>query len=176
MLPSAARAGQVILLRTPTAGTSPQPRSGQVVEPDHDAVQRFGTPQDERSPRRSKRRRSGQVLQLSKFYPPVMGGIETVAWEITEGLNRAGTATDVLCSHHAPTTVVERASRGYRVVRASSWGRLLSTSVAPAMLGVLRRLRDDYDVIHLHMPDPMAAMAVSASATASCAWLASRRM
>ena len=41
-----------------------------------------------------------KVLQLSKFYPPVMGGIEAVAWELTEGLNRAGVATDVLCSSH----------------------------------------------------------------------------
>ena len=161
MLPSAARAGRVTLLRTPTAGAAaPQPRADRIVVADASSLDPIGSSAGPRAPRRNTRRRAGQVLQLSKFYPPVMGGIETVAWEITEGVNRAGTATDVLCSHHTATTVVERAERGYRVVRASSWGRLLSTSVAPAMLGVLRRLRDDYDVIHLHMPDPMAAMAV----------------
>jgi glycosyltransferase involved in cell wall biosynthesis len=114
--------------------------------------------------RRANRERvGGRVLQLSKFYPPVMGGIETVAWEITEGLNRAGAKVDVLCSHHRPATVVERSDHGYRIVRAGSFGRVLSTSVAPAMVGAMRRLRDRYDVIHLHMPDPMAALAVFAN-------------
>jgi glycosyltransferase involved in cell wall biosynthesis len=105
-------------------------------------------------------RRTGRTLQLSKFYPPVMGGIETVAWELTEGLNRAGMPTDVLCSHHLPRTVVDVAEAGYAIVRAASLGRVLSTSVAPAMVRELARLRDAYDVIHLHMPDPMGALAV----------------
>ena len=103
---------------------------------------------------------SGRTLQVSKFYPPVMGGIETVAWEITEGLNRAGVPTDVLCSHQAPRTVVEVADAGYTIVRAGSLGRVLSTSVAPAMVRALARLCGGYDVIHLHMPDPMGALAV----------------
>jgi glycosyltransferase involved in cell wall biosynthesis len=102
----------------------------------------------------------GRILQLSKFYPPVMGGIETVAWEVTEGLNRAGIQTDVLCSHHLPATVVERVPAGYRVIRASSLGRVLSTSVAPAMVRELHRIHDQYELIHLHMPDPMAALAL----------------
>jgi hypothetical protein len=66
--------------------------------------------------------RRHRVLQISKFFPPVMGGIETVAWEVTEGLNRAGIQTDVLCSHHLPATVAGRTSAGYRVIRASSLG------------------------------------------------------
>ncbi len=104
-----------------------------------------------------------RVLQLSKFYPPVMGGIETVAWELTEGLNRAGVVTDVLCSHHAREAVSEIVPGGYRVTRAGSLGRVLSTSIAPSMPGLLRRLQARYDLIHLHMPDPMAALAVWAS-------------
>jgi rhamnosyl/mannosyltransferase len=105
-------------------------------------------------------RTPGRALQISKFYPPVMGGIETVAWELTEGLNRAGTPTDVLCSHHLPATVADAADAGYTVVRAGSLGRVLSTSVAPAMVGELARRHALYDVIHLHMPDPMGALAV----------------
>jgi len=104
-----------------------------------------------------------RVLQISKFFPPVMGGIETVAWELAEGLNAAGLSADVLCSHHAPKTVVERATRGYRIVRAASLGRLLSTSMAPSMISALRRMVGDYEIVHLHMPDPMAALAVLAA-------------
>jgi glycosyltransferase involved in cell wall biosynthesis len=104
-----------------------------------------------------------RVLQLSKFFPPVMGGIETVAWEMAEGLHRAGAVADVLCSHHERRTVVERSARGYRIVRASSWGRVLSTSVAPAMVPELSRMAGEYGFIHLHMPDPMAALAYYAT-------------
>jgi rhamnosyl/mannosyltransferase len=101
-----------------------------------------------------------KVLQLSKFYWPVMGGIETVAWELTEGLNRAGIATDVLCSNQAPRSTRETFASGYQVVRAASWGMLLSTSMAPAMIFALRRAAPAYDIIHVHMPDPMAALAL----------------
>jgi glycosyltransferase involved in cell wall biosynthesis len=104
-----------------------------------------------------------RVLQISKFYPPVMGGIESVAWELTEGLNRAGVATDVLCSNQVGRTSRERTPLGYAVTRAASWGTMLSTSIAPAMLHQLRRARRAYDVVHVHMPDPMAAAAIWAA-------------
>lgn len=104
-----------------------------------------------------------KVLQLSKFYPPVMGGIESVAWELTEGLNRAGLRCDVLCSNQAPRTQSETTASGYEVLRAASWGQLLSTSMAPAMVHHVRRLADDHDVLHVHMPDPMAALALWAA-------------
>ncbi len=105
-----------------------------------------------------------KILQVSKFYPPVMGGIESVAWELTEGLNRTGMRADVLCSNQVPHNVRERSpGGGYEITRAASWGMLLSTSVAPAMVRHLRRLAGDHDVIHVHMPDPMAAFALWAA-------------
>ncbi len=101
-----------------------------------------------------------RVLQISKFYPPVMGGIESVAWELTEGLNRAGVRTNVLCANQRPRTVHEQVTAGYEITRAASWGMLLSTSMAPALVRLLRPLAADHDVLHVHMPDPMAAVAL----------------
>lgn len=101
-----------------------------------------------------------RVLQLSKFYQPIRGGIETVAWELAEGMNRLGVRTDVLCSNQAATSRRERFASGYEVVRAASWGMVLSTSIAPAMVRELHRVASQYDVVHVHMPDPMAAMAL----------------
>ena len=40
-----------------------------------------------------------KVLQLGKFYPPDIGGIETVIYDITECLNKSGIKCDVLCSN-----------------------------------------------------------------------------
>jgi len=101
-----------------------------------------------------------RVLQLTKFYPPVHGGMEATVWALTEGLNAAGVPTDVLCANQRPVTDCESAPAGYRIVRAASLGMLLSTSMAPAMVGQLRELAGGRDVIHVHMPDPMAALAL----------------
>jgi rhamnosyl/mannosyltransferase len=117
----------------------------------------------DRLPAATRRVRAPRVLQLGKYHPPVPGGIETVALELTRGLNRAGIATDVLCAGLSRRTVVERTDTGYRIVRAGSWGRLLSTAVSPAMVAALWEVRDEYDLIHLHMPDPMAALALMAA-------------
>lgn len=39
-----------------------------------------------------------KVLQFSKFYPPVHGGIEQVAFDISEGITKSnGQPVDVLC-------------------------------------------------------------------------------
>ena len=101
-----------------------------------------------------------RILQLSKFYPPVMGGIESVAFELTEGLNKVQIATDVLCAHTGWRTQRERASSGYSIVRAGAMAKVLSTSMSPALIREMVRMAGDYDLIHVQMPDPMAALAL----------------
>ncbi len=101
-----------------------------------------------------------KILQLSKFYPPVSGGIESVVYELTEGLNARGYAADVLCSHTTRGTVTERVPSGYSITRTSSWGKILSTSMSAAMLQELQRRAGKYDVIHVHLPDPLTNLAL----------------
>jgi glycosyltransferase involved in cell wall biosynthesis len=103
------------------------------------------------------------VLQVSKFYPPVFGGIESVAWELTEGLNKAGVRTDVMCSNQRPITQRDTFDAGYEVLRVASFGTVLSMSAAPAMLWQMARLRSRYSILHVHMPDPMAALSLWAA-------------
>jgi glycosyltransferase involved in cell wall biosynthesis len=101
-----------------------------------------------------------RTLQLSKFYPPVMGGIESVVFELTEGMNRLQQRADVLCANLRLKNETEQWPHGYSVTRAASFGRLLSTSMAPAMIRLLARQAAAYDLIHLHLPDPMANLAL----------------
>ena len=104
-----------------------------------------------------------RVLQLGKFFPPILGGIEIVTWELAEGLHQSGIDVEVLCANQGPDTVREQAPSGYGVVRAGSWGQLLATSMSPSLVVEMSRRRHSQDVIHVHMPDPMAAVAIWAT-------------
>ena len=100
-----------------------------------------------------------KILQFGKFYPPHIGGIEKVMFDLTEGLNRRGAQCDVLCSNKEPKYVEER-DRGYSVIRTRSYGIYHSVSMTPQIISKLREVQEDYDIIHIHLPDPMAAVAL----------------
>lgn len=100
-----------------------------------------------------------KVLQLGKFYPPHVGGIETVMYDITETLNEKGYKTDVLCSNKEYNYVEENVS-SYKVIRTKSFGIKFSTSLTPQMIYKLRQIINSYNIIHVHLPDPMANLAL----------------
>ena len=104
-----------------------------------------------------------KVLQLGKFYPPDVGGIETAIYNITEELNKKGIKCDVLCSNSKreyKKEIIDRGSYKYIVYRTKSYGKIASTSITPQMIFKLKEIIDNYDIIHLHHPDPMANFAL----------------
>lgn len=100
-----------------------------------------------------------RILQLGRFYPPALGGIETVIFEIAEGLNANNIKCDVLCSNKTNRLDISNVGT-YKVVRTPSFGHILSTSISPVLILQLKKLVDQYDLIHLHHPDPMATLAL----------------
>jgi rhamnosyl/mannosyltransferase len=96
---------------------------------------------------------------LGRFYPPDLGGIETVIFEISEGLNACGITCDVLCSNK--TNALDISAQGqYKVIRAPALGHILSTSISPSLIFQLKKIIKEYDIIQLHHPDPMATVAL----------------
>jgi glycosyltransferase involved in cell wall biosynthesis len=100
-----------------------------------------------------------KILQLGKFYPPHIGGIETVMYDITEVLNKKDYKTDVLCSNKK-NIYSEEIINNYKVMRTKTYGIKFSTSLSPQMIFKLRQIINDYDIIHVHLPDPMANLAL----------------
>lgn len=100
-----------------------------------------------------------KVLQVGKFYPPQKGGMETVLYDLTEELNKKGVKTDVLCSNTVPKTRIEKI-KNYKVVRAANLGMIASTSISPVMVKHFRKISNDYDIVHIHHPNPMANLAL----------------
>lgn len=100
-----------------------------------------------------------KVLQLAKFYPPCHGGMETVTFDIAEYLNQHNIKTDVLCANEK-NEYIEDLIQGYHVFRAKSWGIYFSTSISPQLISKLKEIVNNYDIIHIHLPNPMANMAL----------------
>lgn len=103
-----------------------------------------------------------RVLHIGKFFPPPFGGMETVLVQLCEQLAPL-VATDVLVAHSRPRYETFRRD-GYTVHKVPSLGTLAGTSICPSMPLWARRLfaQRQYDLVHLHFPNPTAHLAVAA--------------
>lgn len=101
-----------------------------------------------------------RILQLGKFFPPDLGGMESVIYDITLGLNERKIACDVLCSNSKLEYKEEILPCGAKIMRCASFGKVASTAIAPQMIFKLRKIIAHYDIIHIHLPDPMANLAL----------------
>ncbi len=100
-----------------------------------------------------------RVLQLGKHYPPFVGGTENFIRDLTKALNAKGVGCDVLCANHKQE--YEEVDYGsYRVMKVPNYFRVASTSIAPGMIKKLKEVMGRYQIIHVHMPDPMANLAL----------------
>lgn len=100
-----------------------------------------------------------RILTLTKFYHPYRGGIETVSKNITEENIKAGLQSDVLCSNDS-FKCEKSLIGGAKVFRSPRLISLKSTSICPAMPCQLRNLAQNYDLLHVHFPDPMTALSL----------------
>ncbi|MEJ2793797.1 glycosyltransferase [Iodobacter sp. LRB] len=101
-----------------------------------------------------------KIIHLGKFYPPEYGGIETVTFDLVEGLNNQGVKTDVLCSNKGTETKVDLINSGYQVIRAGTLAVINSTSISLKLISELNKCIHQYDAIHIHLPNPMANLAI----------------
>ena len=102
-----------------------------------------------------------KILQIGKFYP-IEGGVDKVMIDLTKGLSERGVACDMLCAANGVPQTVRLNDYG-RVIATKTIVQLAATMISPAMIWKLRRIASDYDVIHIHHPDPMACLALFCS-------------
>lgn len=106
-----------------------------------------------------------KVLQLGKFYP-IRGGVEKVMWDLTRGLSASGIECDMLCAcfkGDMPDGGIIRFNDKGRVICVRALKKVAATMLSPAMISWLRKHCREYDIIHVHHPDPMAALALRLS-------------
>lgn len=102
-----------------------------------------------------------KILQLGKFHP-IGGGVEKVMVDIADGLASSGHTSHMLCAAKGkPHSIFLPSGAGIFAVR--SLARIAATMISPAMILRLRKTASHYDIIHIHHPDPMAALALRMS-------------
>lgn len=102
-----------------------------------------------------------KILQLGKFYP-CPGGVEAVMLDLVKGISERNIDCDMLCTHLKPgkKASIYNINPHAHVFCAKSIMKKYSTMISPSMISWLRHIANDYDIIHIHHPDPMAAVAL----------------
>lgn len=102
-----------------------------------------------------------KILQLGKFYP-CYGGVEAVMFDLLKGISKRNIDCDMLCTHLKPgeKASIYDISTHAHVFCAKSLIKKYATMISPNMIFWLRRIANNYDIIHIHHPDPMAALAL----------------
>lgn len=101
-----------------------------------------------------------KILQLGKFYP-IRGGVEKVMYDIMLGLSERGIQCDMLCAStedHPQENIKLNDFATVFVIKTSV--KIAATMLAPMMITRLRKIASNYDIIHIHHPDPMATLAL----------------
>lgn len=107
-----------------------------------------------------------RVLQLGKFYP-VRGGVEKVMYDLLTGFSERADCNvhcDMICASGEGVAGSTLFINGIaRLICCRTLKKIAATMIAPSMITVLRKECGKYDIIHVHHPDPMAALALCLS-------------
>ena len=104
-----------------------------------------------------------RVLHVGKFYPPYPGGIETHVKTLAEELARSIEVRVLVAGERwRARSAIEN---GVEVTRLAMPAMVHGTPIVPRMARAIRAA--DPDLIHLHFPNPMAALACLSSRLAA---------
>lgn len=102
-----------------------------------------------------------KILQVNKAYYPHVGGIESLVRQYSEELGKLpDTEVKVLvCRDNRGKTCREEIN-GVDVTRAGSWGTYFSCPLSFSFVRLFRKMSKDADVIEIHVPFPLADLAL----------------
>ena len=103
-----------------------------------------------------------KILQLGKFYP-IKGGVEKVMFDLMLGLSIEGVECDMLCAAYQEKGFTRVMSNKSKLMVVNTVREVAATMIAPSMVLKLKQIAKNYDIIHVHHPDPMAAFALLCS-------------
>ncbi len=103
-----------------------------------------------------------KILQLGKFYP-IGGGVEKVMYDLLLGLSEKGISCDMLCAYDGKGSKKIHITDNNNIICTNTLLKKYATMISLQMVTMLRSIASSYDIIHIHHPDPMAALALRLS-------------
>lgn len=103
--------------------------------------------------------RGRRILHVGKYYPPRYGGIETVTQRFVTATNSSssGWHSDVLCFSSGRISDVSIDGSAV-IIRKGTIVAANSTPLSVRYVLALRRLSKQYDILHVHLPNPLAVV------------------
>ncbi len=99
-----------------------------------------------------------KVLQVNKMYYPEIGGVEKVVQQISEGLNDELDLQVLACQTKGKAR--NEKINNVKVTRTSSLGVYFSMPVSFSFPFVFRKKVKDADIVHIHLPNPLADLSL----------------
>ena len=96
-----------------------------------------------------------KILHVGKYYPPYRGGIESHLETLCTGLSEYLDVEVVVASGSGET--LRESPNGIPVTRLASRCAIRSQSITPSLIEFIAK--NDADIVHLHLPNPWAAVA-----------------
>jgi len=100
-----------------------------------------------------------KILQVGKTFP-LVGGVDKVIFELSNGISKNGVQCDVLCASVTKEDCFIKINKFYTIYATGSLGKFAATWLSPRMIIKLRKIIKEYDIVHIHHPDPMASLAL----------------
>ncbi|MGW1713554.1 glycosyltransferase family 4 protein [Streptomyces sp. NPDC002156] len=98
------------------------------------------------------------VTVMLDYYAPYISGLTEAARLTAEGLAARGWRIAVVCAQHDPALPRHEVINGVHVFRAPVLARISRGFVSPALPLLARRLAARSDIVHMHLPNPEAAL------------------
>lgn len=101
-----------------------------------------------------------KILHIGKYYPPFQGGTEKVNFDLVESTNKIeGYSADELCFAHS-IDFQDQSTYSYSLYRIPIRGIKYSTPIPNGFLSKYLEIKDQYDIVHVHMPNPIVSLAL----------------
>ena len=95
-----------------------------------------------------------KILQIPVRFCPSVGGVENYVYYLSKELVKLKQDVLVLCANE-PKTKKEEIINGFKVKRLNYIGKIANTNITLKL--PLEILKEDFDIIHTHLPTPWSA-------------------
>lgn len=95
-----------------------------------------------------------KIMQTPVRFYPFIGGVENYVYYLSKELVNRGHEIEVICANEPRITDNDNIE-GIQVKRLSYLGKIANTNITPRLPLLLNR--EDYDIIHTHIPTPWSA-------------------